>query len=630
MRIKNLGNHAVIKAITIGLSAVMATAQPMMVLAEDAPAKSTEPQPTQEMQDADAAADVVVDEVKDETKENVESVSEAVADVVAAADKDNLPIDNVPVIDGQGQPVTDEQGKPVMEDRNEQTNQDINNKAKELDTAVGTVKNDADALADSVDDIVEAGLAETAAGNVLSGKVASDEDVDSITGGYEQIVSDAESVVNDANDTIANAGTIEEAQKAFDDAVATAKSAQDEYSDAKEKLDKLKKEYDDAKTAYGTAYDAYMDLLKKVAGLKPGDKGYDAEMESEIKNALANLDTARGIAEELEQMANEAQDKVDELYQAACEKQEELKNGYQDIIDAKLEKQKQNNADLEKYSNHAYRLLAERAHNAALQIGDHKCENEYGVMVAIADQINLLDGIASEFRGLAVETENNDAEIISAKETIKELQQRIWALQKTPVDYSEFEAKLKEAQLKLDKLKEKADDLKKKADDLEDVLDRTIERLTPSPSSDSGDDDADDGDDDATGDVVIPVGSDTNAVIPAGLVGGATAGAVTGGAGAGAGTGAAAAATTNIGDNQTPLSDGSNVAGDNVIKVENGKDTKDIKDNKVPLANVPIEQSKAGFWWLIFAAIAAVTGAGSYKYYDNNKKKAVAEDETKE
>ena len=127
---------------------------------------------------------------------------------------------------------------------------------------------------------------------------------------------------------------------------------------------------------------------------------------------------------------------------------------------------------------------------------------------------------------------------------------------------------------------------------------------------------------------MIPVGPDTNAVIPAGLVGGATAGAVTGGAGAG--TGAAAAATTTIGDNQTPLSDGSNVAGDNVIKVENGKDTKDIKDNKVPLANSPIEQQKAGFWWLIFAAIAAVTGAGSYKYCDNNKKKAIAEDETKE
>ena len=69
------------------------------------------------------------------------------------------------------------------------------------------------------------------------------------------------------------------------------------------------------------------------------------------------------------------------------------------------------------------------------------------------------------------------------------------------------------------------------------------------------------------------------------------------------------------------MSNGEGIANDeDVVKV----DGKEIKDNKTPLAAVPVDEQKTSLWWLALAALAAATGAGSYKYYDNAKKKKSA------
>ncbi len=171
--------------------------------------------------------------------------------------------------------------------------------------------------------------------------------------------------------------------------------------------------------------------------------------------------------------------------------------------------------------------------------------------------------------------------------------------------------KLELAEINLKSLNDKLDQA---GDDLEEA----IERLTPDETTDddftpSDDGDTDDGDDGA---VLPPSGTPgpgTPVFTPA-----YSGGTVTGGAGV---------AATNIADGATPLAGSvqtNNKTADDVINVT---DTKDIKDSKTPLANIPADQQEAAanFWWLVLAAIAAVTGVGSYKYYQNNKKAEVAE-----
>ena len=166
------------------------------------------------------------------------------------------------------------------------------------------------------------------------------------------------------------------------------------------------------------------------------------------------------------------------------------------------------------------------------------------------------------------------------------------------------------AQGKLDAAEANLTVLNGKLTDAGAALSIALDRLNP-----GGDDDTDD-DDDTTGAPAVTRGDGTGADLTGTFAGGAGAGGRRVGAG---NAGAANGNAVTINNGRVPLSNGDGVVddGDDVLKV----DGKEIKDNKTPLAAVPVDEQKTSLWWLALAALAAATGAGSYKYYDNVKKK---------
>lgn len=178
---------------------------------------------------------------------------------------------------------------------------------------------------------------------------------------------------------------------------------------------------------------------------------------------------------------------------------------------------------------------------------------------------------------------------------------------------------LENAESKLGAAEANLEVLNGKLTDAGTALSRTLDRLAP------GDEGEGDDDDDTTGTPGIVRGNDEGTNLTGTFAGGAGAGGRRAGAGnAGAGNGNA----VTINNGQVPLSNGDNVVGDeDILKV----DGKEIKDNKTPLAaTIPAEGQQTSLWWLALAAVAAATGAGSYKYYDNVKKKKNASAENTE
>ncbi|MBR6238312.1 MAG: hypothetical protein IKQ83_04620 [Lachnospiraceae bacterium] len=171
---------------------------------------------------------------------------------------------------------------------------------------------------------------------------------------------------------------------------------------------------------------------------------------------------------------------------------------------------------------------------------------------------------------------------------------------------------LKNAESKLGAAEANLEVLNGKLTDAGTALSITLDRLAP------GDEGEGDDDDDTTGTPGIVRGNDEGTNLTGTFAGGAGAGTRNAGRGnAGAGNGNGNVVTINNG--QVPLANGDGVVddGDDVLKV----DGKEIKDSKTPLAAVPVDEQKTSLWWLALAALAAATGAGSYKYYDNVKKK---------
>lgn len=171
---------------------------------------------------------------------------------------------------------------------------------------------------------------------------------------------------------------------------------------------------------------------------------------------------------------------------------------------------------------------------------------------------------------------------------------------------------LKNAESKLGEAEANLEVLNGKLTDAGAALSIALDRLNP-----GGDDDTDD-DDDTTGTPGIVRGNDEGTNLTGTFAGGAGAGGRRVSAG---NAGAANGNAVTINNGQVPLSNGEGISNDeDVVKV----DGKEIKDNKTPLAAVPVDEQKTSLWWLALAALAAATGAGSYKYYDNAKKKKSA------
>lgn len=314
MRKKNFGSKKATKAIALGLSAMIATSQPIMLMAKEAPATPAAPAtPVQVKTDEQKKVEVVQDEVKEadqaisEVKENkLTSVQEAV---------DGL--SDIGLVEPQTQDVG-ENGAPVVE---QTTNSLLEGMANELKNDMEPAKQIAETLSSDVTDIDEKDSLEKAASSVLTGKEKdASTKADEIVQNYEKAIEDTKDAITEDNKKIVNATTIPDAQKAFDDINTQAGNLKKAYEDTQKKIEDLEKDLATAKKNQEDAQKAYNDAVDKGIG--------DAE------TAKKNLETAEKAALDLENKANEAKGIADELDKEIQKTLTELSNnGYQKILD---------------------------------------------------------------------------------------------------------------------------------------------------------------------------------------------------------------------------------------------------------------------------------------------------------
>lgn len=290
---KKILNDKVIRAMAIGISAMLATATPMSVMAADGVDDPEGGNPNEAEQITKPASDVCdkaqqaasdaagkintakgndeeeiegsVATIKDDVKENV---------VAGEAGKDGDGYDLAQkVIDAANElEKTNDEGTTSLTDAGTAiTNTDI-----QLDTAEAN-----DGLSDSA-----LGKATDAAAN--AGTIAED---------LNKAMDDANATADEQISNIQNATTIADASAAYDELAATASAAQEEFNT------KL--------AEYNAAKDAYDAAAKKVAE-------YEAAYEEAIKNAGANADAAQAElkaaqknAADLEAAVNAAKEAVD-------------------------------------------------------------------------------------------------------------------------------------------------------------------------------------------------------------------------------------------------------------------------------------------------------------------------------
>ena len=360
MRKKNFGSKKATKAIALGLSAMIATSQPIMLMAEEAPAAPAAPAQQVAPATVNSAEQQKVEEAKDKLTDSKDALKEA--DNVITAETNNNKVDTVKeavdaiendkfdLKDQEKVQQTDENGNPKF-DENGQPVYEVKETDKSLD---GVIKGMADELKSDVDmsagvakklDVLEDDLAEIERTGKTEEKEKSelntasndlDTGADRIVSDYEKTVKDASDDIADDNKKIINAKSIVDAQAAFKDATDKAKDAQDKYQTALDELSGLEKAYSEAKAEYDTAKKNYDDALAKARTTKTVD-GKEI-VDGDVAKALEALEEAQADAESLRLKAEEAGKRVDELKNKAEEEARNLaNNGYQKILNAQEE-----------------------------------------------------------------------------------------------------------------------------------------------------------------------------------------------------------------------------------------------------------------------------------------------------
>ena len=275
-------NEKVIRAMAIGISAMLATATPMTALAAEgegdnpeAPqAGGSEAEVHTDVDAAQAAASEAAGKV-DNAQESAGIVKDDVAENVKAGEvKDSEGKDLAQEVINAAEKVenkTIEDGTPLAD-----AETDITNTKIQLDTAKAN-----DGLSDSA-----LGTATDSATN--AGTIAED---------LNKVMDDANAKVDEQLDDIQNATTIAGANAAYDELASTASAAQEEFNTKLE-------EYNVAKNAYDAA----------AADVKRYEDAYNKAIEDAKKNAedaKAKLEAAQKNAAALEAAVSAAQKAVD-------------------------------------------------------------------------------------------------------------------------------------------------------------------------------------------------------------------------------------------------------------------------------------------------------------------------------
>ncbi|MBR6148536.1 MAG: hypothetical protein IKQ44_09325 [Lachnospiraceae bacterium] len=314
MRKKNFGSKKATKAIALGLSAMIATSQPIMLMAEEAPAKPAAPATPEKVETVEQKA---LNEVNAEIQEADQAINEVKENKLTSVQEAVNGLSDIGLVEPKTEDVG-ENGEPVVE---QTTNSLLEGMANELKNDMEPAKQIAETLSSDVTDIDSKDSFEKAAASVLAGKeTEASKKIDETVQGYEKAIEDTKDAIADDDKKIINAATIPDAQKAFEDINKRNKDLKEKFETAKkdiadieEDLAKAKKAQEEAQTAFNNAAD------------KGGD---DAKAEKE------KLEKAEKAALDLENKAKDAKDRADALDKEIQKTLTELSNnGYQKILD---------------------------------------------------------------------------------------------------------------------------------------------------------------------------------------------------------------------------------------------------------------------------------------------------------
>ena len=280
MKKNTLKNKQIIRAMAIGISAVMATSSMTAMAAEpdalpvpDGDDNTTANQPTA----VDEAQQVVTDatNASEETDAAVEEVKEAAAEVKTEEEND-------------------------------------------LNEAIETIENietgDAtNAVKSAGDELDKAEQADADATNALENANVAAGETASIAAGVASTENEANAKIDSQLDQMKNADTVEEAESAYEDAKKTAEEAQTAYDEAKAAYDEKKPAYDQAVIDLATAKSEYEAAVKNAS-----------EDAAAAKEKLAAAEAAAATLKEeankaAEAMANEAAIQIAQLEEARAE-----------------------------------------------------------------------------------------------------------------------------------------------------------------------------------------------------------------------------------------------------------------------------------------------------------------------
>lgn len=314
MRKKNFGSKKATKAIALGLSAMIATSQPIMLMAEEAPAKPAAPATPEKVETVEQKA---LNEVNAEIQEADQAINEVKENKLTSVQEAVNGLSDIGLVEPKTEDVG-ENGEPVVE---QTTNSLLEGMANELKNDMEPAKQIAETLSSDVTDIDSKDSFEKAAASVLAGKeTEASKKIDETVQGYEKAIEDTKDAIADDDKKIVNATTIPDAQKAFDDINKQNEDLKKKYETAKKDIENIEKDLATAKKNQEDAQKAYNDAVDKGIG--------DAE------TAKKNLETAEKAALDLENKANEAKGRADELDKEIQKTLTELSNnGYQKILD---------------------------------------------------------------------------------------------------------------------------------------------------------------------------------------------------------------------------------------------------------------------------------------------------------
>lgn len=281
---KNNGKEKVIRAMAIGISAMLATSTPLTALAADGVDDTEGSNPNEAGQSTKPASDVC-----DNAQEVASKASEQTGDAKdsAAIIKDD--VKNVEV----GEAGVDDEGKDLAQGvidaakKTEDTTVEGGSSLAEANDAI-TNTNDQLDTAEANDGLSDAALGKATDAATNAGTIATD---------VKNAMDEANAKADEQLDEIQNATTITDANAAYDALEATANAAQEEFNTKLEE--------------YNAAKDAYDAAAKKVAEY---EKAYNDAIANAATNAEAakkELEAAQKNAADLEAAVSAAKDAVD-------------------------------------------------------------------------------------------------------------------------------------------------------------------------------------------------------------------------------------------------------------------------------------------------------------------------------